>query len=284
MFVRTSYSRTQNIGEFETIYEPFDSNVYSKCVCQFLNPFASKENSLRLHEAATCKFYDNDGKFVAEFGIENIQACGLCESKQGIAIIRDKYYVIPSYTKNETTCYDIVTNEKVWTSPIEKLTNIYVYKDKCFCDWSSSRGGLKTLRAIDGSIINEIYKYKAELLPIVVDRINERLLLVYNQGYLFVVDMETENITFLKTRFKSDSKFFNLSSIIRTENINEIILRFKDYVTSGPLYLGGAAEWKYNDKLVRVDELLDNFAPNPFSVTLPTDKARLEKAYNKIWK
>lgn len=284
MFVRTSYSRTQNIGEFETIYESFDSNTYSKCVCKFLNPFASRENGLRLHETASCKFYDKAGNFVAKFDIENIKACGLCESKQGIALIKDKYYVIPSYTKNETICYDIATNEKIWTSPIDKLTNIYVYKDKCFCDWSASRGGLKTIKAFDGSIINEIYKYKSELLPIVVDRIDERLLLVYDQGYLFVVDMETENIALLKTRFESDSKFFNLSSVVRAENSKEIIFRFKDYVTSGPLYLGGTAEWKYIDKSVRVDKLLDNLAPNPFGVTLPTDKVRLEKAYNMIWK
>ena len=284
MILNFSYNDRQNICKFEILYESFDSMIFSKCACQFLNPFASKENSLRKDEMTSCKLFDKCGNVVTEFGITNIKACLLCEAKQGITLIDDKYYVIPSYNQYETVCYDIATNEKVWTSPIEKLTDIYVYKDKCFCDWSSSSGGLKSISVKDGSILKEIYRYKAKLLPIVVDRINEKLLLVYSQGYLFVVDMETESIEFLKSRFESDSMFFNLSKVVRTENTNEIILRFKDFVTSGSLCAGGTAGWVYSDKLVNIDEMLSNVAPNPFGITLPTDKIKLEKAYKKIWK
>lgn len=283
MIFIASYDRAQNIGEFETVYESFETRIFSKCVCQFLNPFASKENSLRQREMTSCKFYDKNGNYVTEFCLENIKACSLCESKQGIAVIEDKFYVIPSYTKNETACYDISTNEKLWTSPIEKLTDMFVYKDKCFCDWSSSRGGLKTVSSKDGSIVGEIYRYKAELLPIVVDRINERLLLVYNQGFLFVVDMETETIAFLKFRFESDSTFFNLSKVVRTENSDKIILRFKDFVTSGPLAFGGAAQWVYSDRELDLQQLLKDRVSNPFGINIPTSKEKLEKMYRKLW-
>jgi len=96
---------------------------------------------------------------------------------------------------------------------------------------------------------------------------------------MFAIDMRTDDVLFLKVAHKLDNKYFNLCGITRTDGSRDVELRFKYFVTTGPLYLGGEAKWVVEDIKANIDDLLKACVQSPFGKNIPADKRQLEKAY-----
>ncbi|GHU98677.1 hypothetical protein FACS1894211_02800 [Clostridia bacterium] len=282
MIVECKYDETTSKGLLITKYEAFDSDCISRSECDCYSPKTINTREacdLAFRTTASCKFFDKNGELSYTVTLPNESIMSLFQAGYGLNLSFDGSQMFVHNGDNELCKYSIGTGKILAATPLKGCDEIFLYKDKLFCACikTATKGSLQLVGAETIEPIKEIYSY-GNRHPI-VSRLNERFLAVYVLGRVFLFDMDRETLQVSKIRFDEPSCFYGLSRIIHTNNSDEVIFRFEDWVTPNgkPIHLGGNPQWVYSEQTVRISDLFDGAKPYPLDKKLPMDKKTLEK-------
>lgn len=254
-----------------TLYADYEcASVRSSVVHKF---FCSQQA-----EDARCRFFDDDGKLVSEIRLPSANI-----GSMGLPVLSDgKHVVTPSVLKNGTTCYSLDDGHAVWTSPIEKIIDAFVYGDKIYCYRMSSAGGLVCISAKTGAVLKEFVKFDCNKQHLEIFRFDERRLLIHSMGFIYLFDMETDELLLSKIRFDVQSELFGLIAVEHSNDFcghKDVALRFQDVSKTGADPFGLVR----TVKSFKPTEILRGAKPSGMRERLSASRSVREREYDKLF-
>ena len=266
-------------GRLITTYEVFESQYVRKCVCDCKH---YREKGM----VAECKLFDDRNNLVESLMFPNQIAWHCFSCCLPIGIDREnQYLVFPCTCKGSPACFEIKTNEILWSWSDDHFWHFNIFGGLIYSDWLlTSKGGIKVLDIKTGEILREVMKYNTKMNHPYINRLNEQYLIIYSEGGVFLLDTHTDKIYMSKKIFREfmsqDAEFVNLSNI---ENDNGyLILKFvnKGYVR---VYSTDTLGWDIKEIAVPMNEILDDIKESPLGIKIPTTKAGVERVYKKLF-
>lgn len=273
MIVNYQPIENNDIGNIETIYEEYESNQVHKSICKCFRPIKGLDV-----DTVTCFFYNKDGVEIGKCDLPNGLMYGMYYSQgRGIPIFDNDKIAIIGWPKS-LKCYSIKSNSVIWENSMSSIYETYFFKDKLYCLWAGwAKDIVYFVSSKTGTVIKEVIKYnpkKNENERPKIFRLDERYLIIYILGYIYLYDMENDKLLLSNMKFEIIGDSFWLVAI-QKKSLEERLLRFREFKVGG--------EITFHEYVINKKQVISSAKTSNFPAKILSNNEALDKEYNCLF-